>query len=206
MPSRFAPLNGSSDTSSQIAQLNRNFAILDGETDTKVYNSTQGKAGLIEGMLPDNLGQGILINDTNANPIIYMARNASGNPVLKVAKTGKNATTAADSDLIFNSAQNVFKVANKITITPTVPAAGAVTTTTQAHGLPHIPAMIGYIIVSGEYYALPFLSVLPATGVVATSLQLSADATNVKVTWTSPAAWVGAAPDITIYLLQETAT
>lgn len=124
---------------------------------------------------------------------------------LKVSPEGQDVYDATDDQLIFNSDQNVFKIVDKITIVPTIPGAGTVTTTTQAHGLSYIPALVGYIIVSGAYYQLPFVSVLPATGVVVTSLQLSADATNVIVTWTSPAAWVGAAPTLSIYLLQETA-
>lgn len=126
MPNTILPINPSSDARSQIAQTNANFAKLDNDTITKVYKGPTGKDAVIEGQLPNNLGSGILMNDLNGVPNIYMATDQNGQPILKVAKAGQDATTASGSGLIFNSSQNIFKIAatGDITISVTAPASG----------------------------------------------------------------------------------
>lgn len=124
MPNRFTPLNPNSDMSNMVNQINQNFAQLDNENVTKVFKGANSDNKLIEGRLPNSLGYGMILYDANGLPSIYMAVDNSGNPIMKVAKPGKDATTAGNSDLIFNSSQNVFKIISTGTLSmPSVPAA-----------------------------------------------------------------------------------
>jgi hypothetical protein len=65
---------------------------------------------------------------------------------LKVAKAGYDADTAADTQLIFNSEQNTFKIVATGTIT--VAGTGGATTTNWSsisHGLPFAPIAVGFL-------------------------------------------------------------
>lgn len=53
MPNRFTPIPGNTAPDQQLSIINNNFALLDGETYTKVYKDAQGVPTMIIGLLPD---------------------------------------------------------------------------------------------------------------------------------------------------------
>lgn len=147
MPNRFLPLGTGADFDQARAVINANFAQLDNEVVTKVFNRANGNA-FIEGKLPGDIGYGFLMYDTNGLVAIACYVDSTGQPILKVAKEGFDALTATNDQLIFNSAQNVFKIATTNTATVSVPdpiAAGATVTTPVAHGLGASPAFDVYV-------------------------------------------------------------
>lgn len=114
MPNRFTPINTSSPTDKALNQINQNFARLDNESVTKVFSGQGGMKAVIQGRLPNDTGYGQTLYDNTGNAVIYMAVK-NGQPILKVAKAGKDAITGDDSDMIFNSSQNTFKIIQALT-------------------------------------------------------------------------------------------
>lgn len=161
MPNKILPIDGSSDERARIAQTNANFAKLDADTITKAYKGPTGKDAVIEGQLPGDLGSGILMNDLNGVPNIYLATKPDGTPVLKVGKSGFDATTTSDRNLIFNSAQNIFKVAYTDSVTVPNPGAGAFTQSTVTVDTGVVSstplACTAFIQTSGYAYPLPYM-------------------------------------------------
>lgn len=120
MPNRFLPFRSGTDMNQLIAILNKNFGELDGDTITKVFSVSRTSPGFIEGQLPNNLGYGFLMYTPDNKVSIACYIDSSGQPVLKIAKAGFDALTATSDQLIFNSAQNIPKIA--ATGTATLPA------------------------------------------------------------------------------------
>lgn len=142
MPYRFSPIHPSTPNDVLIAAINKNFASLDNETITKIFNGANGANSLIQGRLPNSLGYGYLLYREDGTVAIAMYIDSTGTPILKVSKEGYDATTATNDQLIFNSAQNIFKVA--YTTVHTFPAesitiAGGLQQLVYAHGLGSIP-------------------------------------------------------------------
>lgn len=87
----------------------------------------------------------ILALDSNNNAVALFGTDSTGNNVVKVAKTGYDARTATGNNLIFNSNQDVFKIANKIQYSTGTIAATLSTnyyisqTYTIPHGLSYTP-------------------------------------------------------------------
>lgn len=126
MPYRFVPIGPNVSLQEALAVLNANFAQLDSEVVTKVFNAAGGNPGFLQGKLPNGLGYGFLMYTPDGKVAIACYINASGTPILKIAKDGYDALTATNDQLIFNSAQNVFKIANTGTIDfPSLPGASA---------------------------------------------------------------------------------
>lgn len=53
MPNRFLPIQEGTSDSQKTAVINNNFAALDGETFTRIFNNAQGVPTIIMGLLPD---------------------------------------------------------------------------------------------------------------------------------------------------------
>lgn len=212
MPNTILPINGASDARAQLAQHNANFAKLDNDTITKAYKGPNGKDAVIEGQLPDNLGSGILMNDLTGNPVIYMATDPNGNPILKVAKAGQNATTATDANLIFSSSNNILRVAKTGSATLTRTGTGGRQWIDVTHGLGVIPAIIAYVKnpLYSTYSHVPFtLDVISGTAVTyGGSVNVTLDSSIVEFSVTLDASisalmagdWL-----FTYYLLVQTA-
>lgn len=64
---------------------------------------------------------------------------------LKVSKTGSDVGTASESDLIFSSKYDYFKVSSTGTASISVPAGTSVLTTNFAHGLGYVPVCLCYL-------------------------------------------------------------
>ncbi|MFE7720093.1 hypothetical protein ACFU44_13750 [Nocardia rhizosphaerihabitans] len=221
MPNVFNPMKSDTDLANLINQLNSNFAKLDNEAVTKVFYGPGQVPRLIDGRLPNELGYGMLVYDANGIPLIYIASDANGNPVLKVAPPGVDATTAPNSQLIFNSAQNVFKVIWSATATvPLIPLVAVppdvssvtvdVDTGLEAT-LP--PAFHAYLQVGSEAYALPHESTNPQstnTAGVSWSLKASTYVSSGKIHFRllgQNYSSIADVPSLTVkyYLYQETA-
>lgn len=162
----YQPLQPSSSLPQNYAQMNKALAQLNQEAIVKKYGRANGQAGLVQGRLPNSLGYGTLFYDSGGTPLIYMAVDGNGNPILKVAKNGKDATTASGEDLVFNSSQSVFKVVKSgIFSTPGLDAAGGAndtnTTVTNTGYASTAPVAYQAYVVndSGGYNQLPLMSV-----------------------------------------------
>lgn len=221
MPSRFTPIQPGTDSNQQISIVNKNFAELDAENTTKVFYNADGNIGLVLGLLPDSLGIGTLIKDASGNNSIAMYVDANGDPVMKVAKAGEDAVTGGDEDLIFNSAQNVFKIAQSGTATIAVPASMVslqVASTTVTHNLGYKPAIIAYITGGtawgtspNQMLMMPFSSEYIVAGSTRGFFYTDAYTTDTTAVFrhtnkTTVTDTTGGSVEIKYYLLQETAT
>lgn len=208
MPNAYQPVSSGSSLEQAIAMFNNNFAKLDNEAVTKVFRGAGGINTFTLGQIKD-VGVGLILRDQDDLPRIVCYIDSSGTPILKVSKDGYDATTTGDENLIFNSAQNVFKIADKLTTTLTGLAAlgPGDASTTITHGLGYSPVIVGYLEIPGfGNYPVPFMNV--TAGVVQTTVAISEITTTtfkVKMsTSTAAPAGFGAWP-FTYYLLQETA-
>jgi len=191
VPNRFTPLQTGSDSAQLVSIINKNFAELDNEGVKKLYSGSDGI------------------------PRIFID-GASG--VIKVAPAGTDVTTATNSQLNFNSAQNIFKVVYKGTGTITHAANATVgTPIVYAHGLGYAPICVAYITdsVGGGNIPLPFIPIATTgadSGKVQASISVRTDSTNISIellapNWAANTYYTTAySYQITYYILQETAT
>lgn len=94
----------------------------------------------------------------DADNLIRMLILADGvNFVLKIAPEGVDATTASDDELIFNSDQNIFKIAasDTVTINANSATAGTPKVATIAHGLSAAPMALVALYDGSHYRQLP---------------------------------------------------
>lgn len=90
---------------------------------------------------------GLAINNGTVDTM-FAGQDSSGNTVIKIAKAGFDAKTATSDQLIFNSSQNVFKIATSFTINNNFSITGTTFQSflvTQPHGLSFTPAYMSYI-------------------------------------------------------------
>lgn len=156
----------------------------------------------------------IIVHDGSYNKALF-GRDGSGNYVVKVAKDGFDVLTASDGDLIFNSANNLFKIVSSgtISISHNHTSANSAKTTTQAHGQngrPIIMAWANNLVAPGvpgtPSYQMPFLypAASGANLVISTLLDVHVDGTNITITtWSTNITTITA--DIKYYIVQETA-
>lgn len=164
MPNRFQPISPGTDPSQQIAQINKNFGELDNENTTKVFYNASGNIGVTQGLLPNNLGEGIVLNDNNGIPLIVMYVDASNHPVLKVANTGQDATTASNDQLAFDSSRRTFQVVgNPLTVnfSLTTGTTASGTTATINHNLGYIPLTESSVSITTDTYSPSRLGTFP---------------------------------------------
>lgn len=90
------------------------------------------------------LNNQIIATDNNNNAVALFGQDSTGNTVLKVAQSGYDARTATNSQLVFNSNQDILKVVLSGTITVSITAGGGAVATVVAHGLSNIPMAIVY--------------------------------------------------------------
>jgi len=201
MPNLFSPIQSGTNWEQALATINNNFAQLDNEAVTKTFNGPVGTPTFIQGKLPNNLGTGILMKDTTGAVSIAAYIDANNNPVLKVAKTGKDAVTGSNSDLVFNSAQDVFKIV--ATDTGTIPSSGTSSSTkTIAHGLSFTPIVMGTVQFGSSFNLCPSIGVSSSTGVITDMTFVSSDATNIYLTRIVPGGTVSS-QSVKYYILQE---
>ena len=178
IPNRFVPINPGSSNDQIISIINKNFAELDAEANTKVYYSSANQVALNEGQLPGGLGSGFLLRDTVGNPAIAMYVDNNGKPILKVAKTSQNAIVATDDQLIFNSNRNILQVLTSGSLVQALPNSGGTIsagtslnyTVTFANPTAKVPVVVCYFqmnqsispggipFITGNIQGLPYTS------------------------------------------------
>lgn len=221
MSNRFTAINPGSDLTQVIAIMNKNFAELDAEANAKVYYGQNNQVALNAGLLPNGLGSGFLLRDTSGTPAIAMYVNSNGNPVLKVAKSGQDATLGTSDQLAFNSAQNTLKIVKTDIFTTTTGhttsspgvgnyAGGFFVIATIPHNLGYVPAVLGYYGLSGGYEAMPKTDYFQfGSSVTWSNYYMQVDTTNLYIycqtLTTGSSAGVGAGQSFKYYLLQESA-
>lgn len=225
MPNRFQPIQPGTDQSQLLAVLNKNFAELDNETVTRLFYNSEGNVGGIFGQLPNGLGSGIELFDTAGRASIVAYIDSSGNPVLKVAKSGSDAVTGSDDELILNSAQNNLKIVDEGTVTTTAgtvkwngpgtgSATGSGTIATIDHDLGFVPIVVAsFDQGTGFYTQLPTVENQTNSGVNMTQFFFYAVPDDTQVLIKYKAITYGSGTNtqtsqtynVKYYLLQETA-
>jgi hypothetical protein len=196
MSNRFTPIPPGTDPAQVNAMINKNFAEIDNENVKKLFYDENGVPSIIIGIQQD------------------------GKSRIKVAKAGYDVTTAADSELAFNSSQNVFKIVQTGTGSFTKPANTVVASTTITHNLGFQPAFVAYwwdTDTTVYYESIPSMSVMQSgayAGLIANSTSCRADDTVFYVQMDTPNWGAGSNPlyvnaaniGFRYYLLQETAS
>lgn len=147
------------NTNKLVAELNNRDTVQiykgdDGTQNMLIGKKPNGKRGIL---IYDNneivldFGQkpsgkkGILVYD-NGVPIIDFGQLENGTNGMKVAQNGVDVTTADDDQLVFNSANNVFKIAMSGSVDISVSGSGpAQGTANIAHNLGYSPIIIGSV-------------------------------------------------------------
>lgn len=194
---------------------------IQGSSGNITYYDEQGNLVVQEGILP-NGATGIRMVDKNNIGIAQFGRNKDGSTTLKIAKSGYEVSTALDTQLIFNSAQDIFKIVQTGTVNFTSPKANTSTTQALPHGLSYIPICIAFLR-NGNNGQISFTGsrMLPChiqlfvdnTSTISVQfrdwLSVTTDATNINFTYYNAQAGPGAF-DVTLtidyYILQETAS
>lgn len=112
---------------------------------------------------------------------------------MKVSKAGSNVLTATGNNLIFNSGQNIFKIASSASVTAPVATATmtastmayGTATTTIPHGLSYAPNVIGVVtefVGAAQGRPMPFIVTSGSNTIqIIQNYQVGADATNIYV-------------------------
>lgn len=154
-----------------------------------------------------------IYKDNTGTRRVLLGKGANNFYGLRVSKTGFDVYDTADTNLAFNSNQNVFKIVQILTSSITAPA-NVNNITTIPHGLTYTPAVIGFLeagIASNTRTPLPTWTGLSRDDTnhvinFRTWINLEANQTNVYINFfNSTAASIGPL-NVTIYLLQESAT
>lgn len=177
-------------------------------------------------ILTDSSGQRILVRDNSSVPVVSIGNigtDSTGNTEwgMKVAQAGVDVTTATDSQLIFNSQQDVFKIVQTGSTSLFLPFTGGGIQTsvssTIAHGLGYVPAFIGYLTAIDSagspinqqqqlpYYSIAFNNTTHTFDVQAQAV-ISVDATYVYFSVTAEDGEWSGTWSFKYYLLQETAS
>src|SRR5579872_4588155 len=102
------------------------------------------------------------------------------NFVLKISKPGFDVRSATDAQLQFNSNQDIFKIVLTGTLA-SIATSGPTTTTTIAHNLGYIPAVLAFTVVGGLYRSTPYVQMNTADGSISYYTYASADDTNLYI-------------------------
>jgi hypothetical protein len=132
---------------------------------------------------------------------------------LKVSPEGTDVYDAADSDLVFNSNQNVLKIVSSGTHTLTKPVNQILEEDAIAHGLDFIPILVFNIesvtTSPGEWRLGLVMNHDTATGALYSIASANVDATNLSFRAQTPSGGIYYASQLVFnykyYLLQETA-
>lgn len=126
------------------------------------YDST-GNLVVQEGLLPDG-ATGIRIVDRNQIGLALFARDKYGDTSLKIAQANTEVATASDSQLVFDSRRNLFKIITTATATFNVSSltSGSTSSSVVPHGLNTVPAVIAFVngtgstyLTANKYYSVP---------------------------------------------------
>lgn len=188
-----------------------NLGALGDEADKKIESLT--KQINEQNRLISNENRTKIINDASGTPRILFGEGPNEFYGLKVSQEDIDVTGAADSELAFNSNQNVFKIVSTGTtsLTMTDGTSGSTTTVTIPHGLGYIPVVLAFFSDGGVYRPIPNWSVVLSFDTTNDFVKFTAwvdmtvDATNLKFIGYNTSAGESPAYSIKYYLLQETA-
>lgn len=174
------------------------------------YFDGTGSLVVQEGLLPDNT-TGIRIIDKQGLGLAQFGRFPDGSTALKVAKPGIDVSVASNEDLIFNSDQDILKVALTGTIDINANAiAGVPIETSIVHGLGIAPIpFVFFNLGPGVFTQLPNSSAFAASGGQMAFNNWSyatTDDTNLYITFISGTTANWGTFTYKYYLLQETAS
>ena len=154
-----------------------------------------------------------IFKDGTGQRRVLLGKGASDFYGLKVSKPGYDVYTATDSQLIFNSAQNVFKIVSTATVSITASATSN-NVTTISHGLSYVPIIVAFLnagLAGGAVRTpLPTWTTLNRDDInhvvnFRTWINAEVDATNVYIDFINSTASTVGPLSITYYLLQESA-
>jgi hypothetical protein len=158
-----------------------------------------------------------IYKDDTGTRRVLIGKGKNGFYGVKTTPEGVDVYEAEDSDLTFNSNNNVFKVVDTTTLTLTRPASTNYTTVSYTHNLGFIPAMQAYVYTDTTYYPLPYTDINISGGAgtdygkVRQHISISSNSTTTTIAIKTPSnAWnaldaVDQDFSFKIYLLQETA-
>jgi len=128
---------------------------------------------------------------------------------IKVSKSGYDVNTTGNSNLIMNSAFNLFKIVATGTISVTHTASTSTTSVTTAHGLGFVPGIIAFDYNGSDYIQMPALGWVSGTS-LDLHFQCWTNATNFVFYLYTPSTGASYGAGFTItaryYLTQETAS
>lgn len=177
---------------SLVKQLNEWGRLISNEDRTKIIKDDAGVQRFLQGF-----NQGGFNNNVG----------------LKISQEGKDVLTAADSELVFNSDNNLFKIVQTGSATmnadATVSGAGSTIVTTIPHNLGFVPAALIYTLTSaGDYVPLPAVSSYTTSGgnvLFNQFITSSIDDTNLYIKFFPGGATDYGEYEFKYYLIQETA-
>lgn len=151
-----------------------------------------------------------VITDEDGNDRIVIGKQTDGRYAIRTTQPGKDADSATNSELTFNSDQNTFKIVGTGTISGTLAPNTGFTTITKAHGLDFTPQIIAFIPAGGgDYLSTPFMQFDLVDGTLVNSVVLGTNATNVIMRLSAPSTsgnphyMFGFSMSVKYYLLQE---
>lgn len=213
------PVSSTNSNQANWSTVNNAIRQLNNQNRVKVFNQSDGTNGLVQGILPNDEGYGDILYDSSGNARIVM-RIINDVPEFKVSKTGFDVLSATNDQLLFNSAQDTFKIVS--TGNATIPGftltdAGVglwssnSVVGTVAHGLSYIPIVLAYVAVAGAYYSLPYSisNAISTTSSYSEQIIIYADATNIFLSHYATGFHYGntfASLPVKYYVLQETAS
>ena len=212
MPNRFNAITSKMTGEAQAAQINKNFAELDREAVTKVFKKGQDSNAIIQGRLPNDLGYGQILYDNDGNAAIYMAIDADGNPIFKVAKEGFDATTASDGDLVFNSSRNMFKIIDSGTANVEIPGSPngtySISVPYPANTVPagSVPAVVAYAFdpSTSLWYSVPWTNIiLGSPNEPNISFYVTVNSTNVTFNVTTDSGFITSPVTFKYFIMAE---
>lgn len=177
-------------------------------------------------ILKDDYSSRIYYNDQGV-PTVLLGLRPNTTPSqrgLYVSQDGVDVTTASDNQLIFNTSQDIFKIAVPpitVPLTLTLATSGVSFGLNEvAHNLPYIPAYLAFITLDSQFEPLLSISATngpnpyivfgdsPSTLIPELIAQVGVDDTNITFTLQTT---VHGSPSVVnnfakVYLLQETAT
>lgn len=110
-----------------------------------------------------------IFKDDTGTRRVLLGKGKDGFYGMKVSQAGTDVYDGADEDMVFNSDNNLFKIALTGTTSLTPPASwdrGDEQVATIPHGLSYKPAFLVYVEnpnISGAGYYVPGLSIVPST-------------------------------------------
>jgi hypothetical protein len=162
-------------------------------------------------------GKGRLLAFDGSNNLGLFGYDDAGQVVVKIAKSGFDANSAGDSDLIFNSNQNVFKIVEKLSFAFSISsgAGGSTNTLIYTHNLGYEPLIFGAATVTGGgnlsaingTIMLPYLLPGLSSGIGNISASLGISKITTTEIWINYLIYLNSSLSGTfnLYVLQETA-